>query len=65
MIHPGHISGHKWLPIDPQGTRNGLGVYLKLARGEPVHLPDNGLATLHHVHADDVAQLFELAVLHA
>lgn len=62
VIHPGHISGKRWLPIDPQGTRNGVSVYRQLARGESIQLPDNGLATLHHVHADDVAQLFQLAV---
>ncbi|MGB9760099.1 MAG: NAD-dependent epimerase/dehydratase family protein [Thermoproteota archaeon] len=64
VIHPGHISGKKWLPIDPQGTRNGVGIYRNLARGEVVYLPDLGLATLHHVHADDVAQVLELAILH-
>ncbi len=63
VIHPGHISGRKWLPIDPQGTRNGVGIYRSLAHGDPVYLPDTGLATLHHVHADDVAQVFELAIL--
>lgn len=62
VIHPGHISGRRWLPIDPQGSRDGVGVYEKLARGETVHLPDLGLATLHHVHGDDVAQLFQLAL---
>ncbi|MCI4438535.1 NAD-dependent epimerase/dehydratase family protein [archaeon] len=64
VIHPGHISGKKWLPIDPQGTRNGVGIYRSLAHGDVVYLPDNGLTTLHHVHADDVAQIFELAILH-
>jgi len=64
IIHPGHISGRKWLPIDPQGTRNGVGVYGKLARGETVHLPGAGRETLHHVHADDLAQLFESALIH-
>lgn len=62
IIHPGHISGRRWLPIDPQGSRNGVAVYEKLAHGAPVTLPDQGTATLHHVHGDDVAQLFELAV---
>lgn len=62
IIHPGHISGRKWLPIDPQGSRDGVGVYEKLARGEPVYLPDQGTATIHHVHGDDVAQLFERAM---
>lgn len=64
LIHPGHICGRPWLPIDPQGARNGVGIYEKLARGERVYLPDTGLATLHHVHADDVAQLFCLALRH-
>lgn len=64
IIHPGHISGRKWLPIDPQGTRNGVEVYRKLAHGEPVHLPAPGLQTIHHVHGDDVAQLFERALTH-
>jgi nucleoside-diphosphate-sugar epimerase len=64
VIHPGHISGRKWLPIDPQGSRDGVGVYEKLARAETVYLPDQGTATIHHVHGDDVAQLFELAMNH-
>ena len=62
VVHPGHISGRYWLPIDPQGSRDGVGVYEKLARGDTVHLPDLGLATLHHVHADDVAQIFQRAI---
>ena len=62
MLHPGHICGRKWLPIDPQGTRDGVGVYRKLARGEPVWLPDTGQATIHHIHADDIAQLCERAI---
>ncbi|MSR83577.1 MAG: NAD-dependent epimerase/dehydratase family protein [Candidatus Latescibacteria bacterium] len=64
LIHPGHICGRKWLPIDPQGGRDGVGIYQKLAQGEQVFLPDTGLATLHHVHADDLAQLFCLALRH-
>lgn len=62
IVHPGHISGRRWLPIDPQGTRNGVEVYRKLALGEPVELPAPGTQTLHHVHGDDVAQVFELAL---
>ena len=64
VVHPGHISGRKWLPIDPQGTRNGTEVYRKLAHGEVVHLPQYGRETLHHVHGDDVAQMFERALTH-
>jgi nucleoside-diphosphate-sugar epimerase len=37
-------------------------VWEKLARGETVLLPNFGLETVHHVHADDVAQAFALAV---
>ena len=62
IIHPGHISGKFWLPIDPQGSINGLDVYKKLATGQVVLLPNNGLDALHHVHADDVAQMFEIAL---
>jgi len=64
IVHPGHVSGRWWLPIDPQGSRNGVRVYEDLALGRTVYLPDTGLATLHHVHADDVAQVFELAIKH-
>ena len=35
---------------------------LELATGRPLALPDHGLGVLHHVHADDVAQAFELAL---
>lgn len=62
VVHPGHISGRQWLPIDPQGSRDGTEVYRRLATGQPVVLPDLGLATLHHVHADDVAQMFTRAI---
>ena len=64
IVHPGHISGRCWLPIDPQGARSGTEVYRKLALGEVVHLPQYGRETLHHVHGDDVAQMFELALTH-
>ncbi len=62
IIHPGHISGKYWLPIDPQGSINGLDIYEKLRSGQVVYLPENGMDALHHVHADDVAQVFELAI---
>ncbi|MCX7804293.1 MAG: NAD-dependent epimerase/dehydratase family protein [Planctomycetota bacterium] len=63
VIHPGHISAKYWLPIDPQGTVNGLDIYRRLARGEKVRLPAEKSASLQHVHADDVAQIFELAIV--
>ena len=61
VLHPGHIVGPGWPPVGPTGNLD-LTVFEKLGRGETICLPDLGLATLHHVHADDVAQAFELAV---
>jgi nucleoside-diphosphate-sugar epimerase len=61
VLHPGHIVGPGWTPINPAGNLN-LDVFERLATGERVLLPNVGLETLHHVHADDVAQAFERAV---
>ena len=61
-VHPGHIAGPGWPPINPAGNVN-LRVWEKLGRGEELALPNDGLAMLHHVHADDVAQGIELAVM--
>jgi len=61
LIHPGHISGPGWTPINPQGNLN-LKVFEALAKGEEVLLPNDGLSMLHHVHAADVAQLFLRAI---
>lgn len=61
VLHPGHISGPGWPPIGPTGNLD-LDVFGKLARGEQITLPDLGLETVHHVHADDVAQGFCRAI---
>jgi nucleoside-diphosphate-sugar epimerase len=61
ILHPGHIAGPGWPPIGPTGNLD-LSVFEKLGRGDETCLPDQGLATLHHVHADDVAQAFELSL---
>jgi nucleoside-diphosphate-sugar epimerase len=61
MLHPGHISGPGWVPINPAGNL-AVEVFEKLAAGELLTVPDDGLARLQHVHADDVAQAFALAV---
>jgi nucleoside-diphosphate-sugar epimerase len=61
VLHPGHICGPGWIPINPAGNLH-LTVFERLARGESVLVPNLGLETLHHVHADDVAQAFERAV---
>jgi nucleoside-diphosphate-sugar epimerase len=60
VLHPGHISG-PWPSITPAGNLD-LDVWRRLATGEPLALPELGLGVLHHVHADDVAQAFALAL---
>lgn len=62
VLHPGHISGPGWPVITPAGNLDPR-VWRALACGEPLALPDLGLGVLHHVHADDVAQAFERAIL--
>lgn len=61
LLHPGHISGPGWVPVNPAGNLD-LAVYRGLAEGEQVTLPNLGMETLHHVHADDVAQSFMVAL---
>jgi nucleoside-diphosphate-sugar epimerase len=60
-ILPGHIVGPGWVPLNPAGNFN-PDVYTRLARGEEVILPNQGTEVVHHVHADDVAQLFVKAL---
>jgi nucleoside-diphosphate-sugar epimerase len=57
VLHPGHIVGPGWNPVNPAGNLN-LDVFRKLATGAELLLPNLGMETLHHVHADDVAQSF-------
>jgi nucleoside-diphosphate-sugar epimerase len=61
IVHPGHIVGPGWNPLNPAGHFNPQ-VFTMLARGEELALPNLGLETVHHVHADDVAQMFMLAI---
>jgi nucleoside-diphosphate-sugar epimerase len=61
VFRPGHIVGPGWAPLNPAGHFN-LEVFSKLARGEELVLPNFGLETVHHVHADDVAQFVERAL---
>jgi nucleoside-diphosphate-sugar epimerase len=61
VLHPGHIVGPGWVPVNPAGNFN-LEVFARLARGQEVTLPNLGLETVHHVHADDVAQAFMKAL---
>ena len=57
VLHPGHIVGPGWVPVNPVGTENPE-VFRRLAEGKEVVLPNLGMETLHHVHADDVAAAF-------
>lgn len=57
VLHPGHIVGEGWTPLNPAGNFNPR-VLETIARGEELALPNLGLETVHHVHADDVAQGF-------
>ena len=61
ILHPGHIVGPGWHPLNPAGHFNPR-VFAQLARGEELALPNLGLETVHHVHADDVAQVFMQAL---
>lgn len=62
VLHPGHICGPGWPVITPAGNLD-PDAWRRLATGEPLALPALGLGVLHHVHADDVAQAFERALI--
>ena len=62
-LHPGHISGPGWHPIGPLGNLDPA-VWHTLSAGEPLAVPGIGTELMSHVHADDVAQAFELALTH-
>ncbi len=61
IVHPGHIVGPGWAPLNPAGNFNPA-VFSMLARGARLSLPNFGLETVHHVHADDVAGLVMAAI---
>jgi nucleoside-diphosphate-sugar epimerase len=61
VLHPGHIVGRGWWPLNPAGNFNPE-IFRQLARGEKIVLPNLGMETVHHVHADDVAQAFMCAM---
>jgi nucleoside-diphosphate-sugar epimerase len=61
VLHPGHISGPGWPVINPVGNLDPA-VWRTLAAGNELAVPNDGVATMHHVHAADVAAAFELAL---
>ena len=62
ILHPGHIVGPGWPPLNPAGHFNPQ-VFRQLAEGQELPLPNLGMETVHHVHADDVAQSFVRAIV--
>ncbi|WP_416971684.1 NAD-dependent epimerase/dehydratase family protein [Streptomyces sp. 4F14] len=62
-LHPGHIVGPGWEPINPLGNLDPA-VWYTLSAGQPLKIPGIGAESMHHVHADDVAQSFERAITH-
>lgn len=56
VFRPGHIVGPGWVPLNPAGHFD-VEVFSRIARGQPLVLPNFGLETVHHVHADDLARL--------
>jgi len=63
MLHPGHIVGPGYAPLNPQGHFN-PDVFARIARGEEITIPNFGLETVHHVAAVDVAQAFMQSINH-
>ena len=63
LIHPGHIVGPGWAPVGPTACHDLEGIQILLS-GKQLALPNLGMETLHHVHADDVAQGFVQALSH-
>jgi nucleoside-diphosphate-sugar epimerase len=61
ILHPGHIVGPGWVPLNPAGHFN-PDVFKLLSEGKELLLPNLGMETVHHVHADDVAQAFIKAI---
>jgi nucleoside-diphosphate-sugar epimerase len=61
LVHPGHIVGRGWAPLNPAGHFN-LAAFETIAKGMKLMLPNSGLETVHHVHADDIAALMMAAI---
>jgi nucleoside-diphosphate-sugar epimerase len=61
VLHPGHLVGTGWMPLNPAANFN-PSIFADLAAGREIALPNLGRETLHHVHADDVAQAFVQAM---
>ena len=63
VIMPGQISGPGWIIMNPVANHD-YWIFDKFRHGEEVVLPNFGMETLHHIHADDVAQVFFNSIIH-
>lgn len=61
ILHPGHIVGKGWVPLNPAGHFDPT-AFQTIARGERLDLPNMGMETVHHIHADDIAVLLMQAM---
>ena len=61
-LHLGHIVGPGWNPLNPAGNFDPE-VFNTLAQGKELALPNIGLETVHHVHADDIALMTMQAIV--
>lgn len=62
VFHPGHIVGPGWNPVNPLGNFNPQ-VFTNIAFGRVIRFPTLGLETVHHVYADDVAQIIMKSIV--
>ena len=62
IIAPGQISGPGWNIINPWGGVD-YRPFQIIANGDTIFLPNFGQETLHHIHGEDVAQLFFKAIV--
>ena len=56
VVHPGHVSGKEWQPINPQGNLD-FSVFAKIRAGKEIALPYDGLGMLQHIHSGDLANI--------
>jgi nucleoside-diphosphate-sugar epimerase len=63
VFRPGHIVGPGWHLINPAGNVS-LELFARIRRGEEVTLPNFGLETVHHIHAEDIATQVMAAIAH-
>jgi nucleoside-diphosphate-sugar epimerase len=61
ILHPGHLVGRGWVPLNPVGNFK-PSVFADLAKGREVAIPNMGRECVHHVHAEDVGQAFVKAL---